>query len=139
MNINPLSLIEKLINEHGSSNILKERLLLLKEELAKIEKERTQLTEKCSALEKENSELRKQLNKKLVSDEFTEYMGALFKRDMAGRYSPVAHCPECKRPLWNTEPETFPYECSTPGCGYTIMIHENLTSIADKLTKENSE
>lgn len=138
MTINPLSLIEKLINEHGSSVILKERLLLLKDELAKIEKERTQLAEKCTAIEKENAKLRKQLNEKLIPDEFTEYMGALFKRDMAGSYAPIAYCIRCKEPLWNNEPSVFPYECSKPGCGYTIMIHEKLTSIADKLNKKNS-
>ena len=138
MNINPLSLVEDLINEHGSSTILRERLSLLKEILAKVEQERTDLVTKCSHLEKELSDLRKKFYEKNVSEEFTEYMGALFKRDSSGKYAPVAHCRRCKEPLWNTQPEIFPYQCSTPGCSYTIMLHGNLTSIADKLTSENS-
>ncbi|NJD03706.1 MAG: hypothetical protein FIA99_14175 [Ruminiclostridium sp.] len=136
MKLNPFSLIEELINEHGSSSILRERLLLLKDELRNIEKERTELKTKISELMKENAECRKQLDKQNIPDQFTEYLGALFKRDPSGRYAPVAHCPECKRPLWNNEPQIFPYECSTPGCGYTIMIHESLTSIVDKLNKK---
>lgn len=138
MKINPLSLVEDLINEHGSSSILRERLSLLKEILAKVEQERTDLVAKCSNLEKELSTLRKQFDEKNVSEEFTEYMGALFKRDSSGKYAPIAHCRRCKEPLWNTHPQVFPYACSKPGCGYSIMLHDDLTSIADKLTDENS-
>ena len=136
MKLNPFSLIEDLINEHGSSTILRERLLLLKDELGKVEKERAELQAKAAKLEKANAELRRQLDEVTMPDQFTEYMGALFKRDSSGRYIPVAHCLKCKMPLWNNEPRIFPYECSTPGCGYTIMLHEDLTSIAEKLDKK---
>jgi regulator of replication initiation timing len=39
MNLNPMNIIEKLINEHGSSTILKERLELLKDQISALEKE----------------------------------------------------------------------------------------------------
>jgi hypothetical protein len=135
MKLNPFSLIEDLINEHGSSSILKERLLLLKDELNKVEKERAELQTKVANLMKETAELRKQLEQKHIPDQFTEYLGALFKRDSSGNYAPLAHCPECKRPLWCDHPQVFPYQCSRPGCGYTIMIHEPLSSIVKKLNK----
>lgn len=135
MTFNPLALIEKLINEHGSSAILRERLLLLKDELTKLQNERSELMIKVSNLEKEKSELIELLQQKSIPNEYKEYMGALFKKDSAGKYLPIAHCPECKRPLWNTESGIFPYECSTNGCGYRIMINEPLTVIADKLNK----
>lgn len=135
MKLNPLSLIEELINEHGSSIILRERLSLLKEMLAKVEQERADLVVKVSNIEKENSQLRKQLNEKDVPEEFTEYMGALFKRNSSGNYMPVAYCRRCKEPLWNDEPSIFPYACSKPGCGFNIMIHEDLSSIAVTLNK----
>ncbi len=137
MKMNPLSLVETLINEHGSSAILKERLSLLKEMLAKVEQERTELITKCSKLEKELGELRKQFYEKHIPEEFTEYMGALFKRDSSGKYTPVAHCRWCKEPLWNDEPKIFPYQCSKPGCGFCIMLHDDLTSIVNKLTDCN--
>jgi uncharacterized protein YbaR (Trm112 family) len=137
MKLNLFSLIEDLINEHGSSSILRERLLLLKEELAKVENERTSLITKVAELEKQLSNYREQLNKATVPKEFTEYMGALYKRDMNNRYMPMAFCPECKRPLVGMpDPDIFPYRCS--GCGYEVMIHDNLTSIAEKLNKKTS-
>lgn len=135
MTFNPLALIEKLINEHGSSAILRERLLLVKDELTKLQNERSELLIKVSNLEKEKAELIEQLQQKSIPSEYKEYMGALFKKDSTGKFLPIAHCPECKRPLWNTEPGIFPYECSTKGCGYLIMINEPLTAIADKLNK----
>lgn len=136
--MNPLSLIERLINEHGSSTILGERLLLLKDELSKVERERDGLQKKCLNLEKEVSSLREELNKKSVSSDFAEVQGVLFKRDSTGSYTPTAYCPECKRPLWSTEPDIFPYQCSTKGCGFAINISEDLKSIAARLNSKGS-
>ncbi|MHB8089783.1 MAG: hypothetical protein ACYDH2_16200 [Anaerolineaceae bacterium] len=138
MKFNPLSLIEDLINEHGSSVILRERLLLFKDELCRVEKERAELQIKITHLLKENEVLKKQLQQKNISDQFTEYLGALFKKDFSGRYTAIAHCPECKRPLWNTDPRIFPYQCSTPGCLYAIMIQEPLSAIVSKLNQDKS-
>lgn len=129
--------IEKLINEHGSSSILRERLLLIKEELAKAKQERADLITKCSQLEKEVSKLRQELDKKHIPEEFTEYMGALFKRDASGNYFPAVYCPRCRQVLWNPEPKVFPYECSN--CGFKVMIHENLNLIAEKLNNRKDK
>ena len=62
--MNPLNLLEKAINEHGSSVILKEHLALVKEMLSKVEKERADLEKKCSDLEEKLAEATKQLNEK---------------------------------------------------------------------------
>lgn len=137
MNLKLFKLLEDLINEHGSSVILKERLLLVKDQLQKVEDENNELKNKVDNLEKENQNLKKQLQKNLVPDQFKEYMGALFKKDSSGCYTPIAHCPECKRPLWNTEPSVLPYVCSTRGCNYTIMIKEPLESIVKKLNLQD--
>jgi len=51
-----LQLFEKLINEHGSSTILKERLTILKDEYSQIEKS-------CSELQSENGALKAELDK----------------------------------------------------------------------------
>jgi len=132
LKMNPVTLIENLINEHGSSSILRERLLLLKEELAKVEKNCANLITKVAELEEDLRNCREQLNKTTVPKDFTEYMGALYKRDMHNMYMPMAFCPECKRPLvGGPDPKFFPYTCS--GCGYEVMIQEKLTSIVNKL------
>lgn len=132
--MNPFKLIENLINEHGSSSILKERLLLLKDELTKVEKERTDLHAKVSELEEKVRKLNYRLETEVVSNEFTEYLGGLFKRDKSGLHMPVLHCPKCKIPMWNPEPAIFPYECS--GCKFALMFHEDLSSAADRLNKQ---
>ncbi len=46
-----LQLFEKLINEHGSSTILKERLLILKDEYAELEKAKAELQSTNGALQ----------------------------------------------------------------------------------------
>lgn len=55
MSLNPLALLEKAINEHGSSAILKERLELVRDQLAKVEREKhvleTELAVARTALE----------------------------------------------------------------------------------------
>ena len=51
-----LQLFEKLINEHGSSTILKERLTILKDEYSHIEKS-------CANLQAENGALKAELQK----------------------------------------------------------------------------
>ena len=61
MSLNPLTLLEKAINEHGSSVILKERLELVKDQLAKVVAENTELEEiqnKYHLLKTENSKLK---------------------------------------------------------------------------------
>lgn len=133
MSINPLKLLEDLINEHGSSSILRERLLLVKDELGKVEKERADLQRQLAEAMEKLRYLREEVKKKSVPENFTEYRGALFKRDVSGRHAPLAHCPECKRPLVNTDPCVFPYNCTTPGCRYEVTIKEDLELIAQRL------
>ena len=136
------SLISQLQSEQSTiserNTDLKQQLFTLKNEFAKVEKEHTNLAKKCSELEKEVSRLREQLDKKTVSPEFTEKLGAFFKRDASGSYTPIAYCPKCKNPLFCTNPSIFPYMCNTPGCNYVINIHKDLQSIVDQLNKETS-
>ena len=53
-----LSLFEKLINEHGSSTVLKERLSILKDSYVEIEKARSDLETEKGLLQSENSTLK---------------------------------------------------------------------------------
>ena len=123
----------------GETNLdLKENLFSLKNELTKVKEERANLARKCSDLEKEVSSLRTQVDKKTIPHDFVERLGVLFKRDSTGSYLPVAHCPECRRPLVSIDPSVIPYMCNKPGCGYSITIHENLQSVAKQLNDENS-
>lgn len=138
MELNPFKLIEDLINEHGSSAILGQRLLLLKDILHDLETKCANLQTQLADCIRENTQFRKQFDENSIPPEFIEYAGALFKKGLSGRYDPVVYCRRCKRVLWNT-PDFIalgaPYECSTPGCSFKVNIHESLTSIAEKLNK----
>jgi regulator of replication initiation timing len=70
MNLNPLTLIEDLINEHGSSVIqgkhlalLKEQIAILKEQLALGASQLSNLQTENERLKTENSDLRQKLDK----------------------------------------------------------------------------
>ncbi len=95
MSIPVLSEIERLITEHGSAVILKERnallqdkLVLLKEELAKLEKENGDLKAQVATLNQ-------QLSANAAAQEFQEERGALFKRKPGGGYHNAVYCPKC--------------------------------------------
>lgn len=86
MSINPLILLEKAINEHGSSVILKERLKLVKDQLAKVEAEKAEL----KSIQNENSLLKTgnnalQLEIELLKDKITklEKAPSLSKNDLS--------------------------------------------------------
>lgn len=96
MSLPILGEIERLITEHGSAVILKERnallhdkLVLLKEEVAKLEKENSDLKAQISTLNK-------QLSAHTAAHEFQEERGALFKRKPGGGYHDVVYCPKCR-------------------------------------------
>lgn len=58
-----LQLFEKLINEHGSSTILKERLTILKDEYTQIETAKAELQAKNGALEAKLEQEQKRANR----------------------------------------------------------------------------
>lgn len=95
MSIPILGEIERLITEHGSATILKEHLALLqtnlgllKDEIAKREKENVDLRSRVAELEQ-------QLKSQSVIIEFVEERGALFKRRSNGGYHNAVYCPRC--------------------------------------------
>jgi predicted nuclease with TOPRIM domain len=60
--MNPITLIEKLINEHGSSTILKERLELLKDQITALEKENGGLKSENTGLKDKAKHLESKFN-----------------------------------------------------------------------------
>jgi chromosome segregation ATPase len=51
MSVNPIALIEKAINEHGSSEILKERLALANDEFVALDRKTSELERQVGQLE----------------------------------------------------------------------------------------
>ena len=94
-----LDSIERLINEHGSAAILKERIALLNEQHAAVVSENAILQTENKALQFENNNLREQvrdfekqneLNKHIDSSKYTMQWGCLkFENDQ------TLYCPSC--------------------------------------------
>ena len=61
--MNPITLIEKLINEHGSSTVLKERLELLRDQISVLKKENRALKSDNAILKSKGNTIESQLNK----------------------------------------------------------------------------
>ena len=98
--------IEKLITEHGSAGILRERIALAEQNYAALQSERDNL-------KSENQVLRRQLDqaiqeigglKSLEEDDVVIHRGIEFRRGhkTAGRW--LAFCPVCQMPMRAIEP-----------------------------------
>lgn len=108
--MNPIAAIEKLINEHGSATILKERLALaadqfgiLEQKLVMLSDRLTQSESKNADLESENQNLKSkvtQLEKELKSLQptvggFVKSEGVLWMRTEDG-FERQPYCPLCR-------------------------------------------
>jgi hypothetical protein len=110
MTLNPIPAIEKLINEHGSAVILKERIELAKDQFGFLQQKNISLASslaetvaKNKILERQNADLEEQVAQlqdqleifKPVLGGLVESMGALWRRTATG-FEPVPYCRECK-------------------------------------------
>ena len=132
--MSPLVLLDaltKLLNEHGSSEILRERLALLRDQTQALEKENVELKKSVTDLEDRNRNLAAQLKAQARSEEFVERRGVLFKRNPAGGYHEAVYCPICYSTLGTIHPE-LPYACRK-SCGFIFDINraEMLRILAD--------
>ena len=107
MELNPLALLEKLINEHGSSAILKERLELLRDQMAALQGENAKLKTDLAAARAEVAR-----HASLVPNaRFVEYRGAKFKRKPSGGFEPSVYCPSCEVGMATIPRAGMPFAC----------------------------
>jgi len=112
MSLNPLTLINQVIEEHGSSTIQAKHLAMLKDEITILQRKATELATQVEKLETENRQLRSQLQQLKPS-------------------IPGDKCPYCNRNTGKLEeirPDPEPgfamlgvkhgfYKCANPECG----------------------
>jgi hypothetical protein len=111
----PMSILgdlERLIIEHGSAAIMKERLALVRDQMESLEKEVADLKAKNAELEHQIARLRRQLEQATVPEEFTKHRGVLFRRLSNGKYEEAVYCPRCKIPMVSSMGAT-PFWCSS--------------------------
>jgi hypothetical protein len=107
--------IERLIVEHGSSVVQKEHVALLKTKLELLKEQLVELEKKLSAKEEEANGYKEQLSRYLVSSEYAEESGALFKRRPSGGYGDTPTCPKCHSAM-SSIGGPLPYTCGNPKC-----------------------
>lgn len=114
-----LSEIQKLIEEHGSASILRERLAFWQDRLRAAEEDNVDFQRRIAQLEEENRQLQERLADQLLGEEFTEHRGALFKRGPTGEYHECVYCPSCRKPMVAME-DFFPFDCEA--CQRSVQI-----------------
>lgn len=98
MSLNPLTLIEKVITEHGSAAVQKTHLDLLKTQIVSLQSERDQLAEESTQLKMKLKEAEANLAELAKSENFVTKSGILWKPD-GERFEPIPYCPRCKVPM----------------------------------------
>ncbi|MEO7932828.1 MAG: hypothetical protein ABIT76_06695 [Chthoniobacterales bacterium] len=99
----PFDSIEKLINEHGSAAILRERIELAKEQHIALANRVTELTKELETVKGHNELLRQKLLKVSVPDEFFRQNGLLWRRSDSG-FESAPYCPKCKIVMFDFPP-----------------------------------
>lgn len=97
MGIPFFSEIERLITEHGSATILKERIALLKDQFVLLESKVANLEQENARLLAANHELEQQTASQAVTEQYKESRGALFKKRAGGTYVLAVYCPVCRQ------------------------------------------
>jgi hypothetical protein len=102
MELNPLTLIDKLINERGSAQITRDNLIFLRDQIVACKEQVTVLKEEKALLKKENAVLKgKVLFLTTQTGELTrqkEDLNLVIERDRKGDEFPGNKCPYCQRP-----------------------------------------
>jgi hypothetical protein len=104
----PFEAIEKLVNEHGSAAVLKERIELAKDQYAALERQVADLTKKLEIVESQNALLSGKLEKASAPEEFTKVNGLLWRQTNIG-FEPSPYCPRCKTVMHQFPPNARMY------------------------------
>ncbi len=131
MDLNPIKLIEKLINEHGSSVILKERLELLRDQMSAMETENAKLSEDLDAANKEVARLSAIIPNRM----FVEYGGVKFKRKPSGGFESSVYCPSCEVGMATIGRGEMPFACGKCN-GLSGFASKELPRILEEVQSE---
>ncbi len=99
------------LTELQSSEVLKERVLLLKDQLDVLKERVIDLEKENARLKEEHDETQVKLQSLSVPDEFVEHQGALFKKKPGG-YHLAVYCPRCHTSTFSLE-NALPFSCES--------------------------
>jgi hypothetical protein len=107
---NVLQTLTGILQEVGTASVLRERLLLLQDQLQLVVQENVDLKKENARLKKQHKELAVQLEEYSLPEQFVEHRGVLFRKTGSG-YSESPYCPVCKIPMSSME-QGVPFFCS---------------------------
>jgi hypothetical protein len=133
-----IELIKNSLNDVASVAVTRERLLLFRDLAELKEKENVELKGEVARLAKEVAELRKQIEKLGVRDNFVEKKGVLFKRKPAGGYVETPYCYKCRVPYGQLAPSpVLAFACFT--CGqFSTFPAGDVPGLIKELESEDS-
>jgi hypothetical protein len=115
---NVVQTLTNILQEVGTASVLRERLLLLQDQLQLVVQENVNLKKENTRLKKQHKELTVQLEKYSLPEQFVEHRGVLFRKSGSG-YSESPYCPVCKIPMSSVEPG-IPFFCNK--CGHSTSL-----------------
>jgi hypothetical protein len=122
---NVLQTLTDILQEVGTASVLRERLLLLQDQLQLMMQENINLEKENARFKKQIKEFTVQLEEYSLPEQFIEHRGVLFRKS-GGRYSESPYCPVCKILMSPMEPG-IPFFCNR--CGYTTSLTPRDVSI----------
>jgi hypothetical protein len=97
--------INQLITEHGSSTVLRERLMLLSDQLDQLQNENVRLENLNQSLLSENDGLKKQLHQQSATERYVKLRGMLWLVE-DDHFESNPYCPNCKEVMGEFPPQT---------------------------------
>lgn len=129
-----LDLIEKVINEHSSAGVMRERLDLIREQVESLEKKMATLQQENAALKQRVVELQRDAASHSAGDDFIKHRGAFFKRKLGGGYCSSVFCRSCHEPMFSLEGEA-PFHCAS--CNVMVdFTRRDLPSVMRELHEQ---
>jgi hypothetical protein len=129
-----LSEIERLITEHGSAAVLRERLALANDRFVNLERQVSELEQENAGLRERCDELERQRASEAATKQFEEGRGgALFKRKPGGGYVLAVYCPTCNRATAPWPPDSGQFVCEPCAWFSTFTNHELAAVLAELL------
>ena len=132
---NVLQTVTDILQEVGTASVLRERLLLLQDQLQLMVKENVKLKKENARLKKQHKELAVQLEEYSLPEQFVEHRGVLFRKS-GGRYSESPYCLACKILISSMEPGV-PFFCNK--CGHMSSLKPiDVPAAIERLLSKNA-
>ncbi|MCO7020926.1 MULTISPECIES: hypothetical protein [Vibrio] len=104
------------ISSIQTSDVLRERIVFIQEQMEVIQKASEATEKELAELKVKNRELTEQIESYRAKEQFIQHSGAAFRKNPAGGYVEGVYCPNCLKAVGSGFPD-FPFHCES--CGWS--------------------